>query len=149
MSRGILSPFQIDYLFVTDSRFHIEESPSERMEAGVEVSMDSMELSREGEQSCLESRVSVSANLHDADNPDKALMTAAVVLRIGVHGNIGTGMGDGEARRVLAANAVSLAYSHARSIVNSAAAESPARTFLIPGIDPWAVVDEVMSQSEQ
>lgn len=148
MSKDILSPFQIDYMFLTDMRFHIEDSPSEKMEAGVEVSMDSVELRKDGDRSNLDARVSVSADLHDAGNPDNALMSAAVVMRIGVRGNIGADMGDGEVCRILAANAVSLAYSHARSIVNSAAAESPAGTFIIPGIDPWAVVDEVLDQTE-
>lgn len=149
MSDRILSPVQIDYMFVTDSRFHIEDSPSDRMSTGVSVSFTAEDVVRDDEGSHLEARVVVSSDLHDSDQPDDTLLTAAVVVRIGVRAVVGDGMSDEDARRLLAVNAVSLAYSHARSCVNSFAATSPAASFLIPGIDPWAVVDEVMGPSKK
>lgn len=149
MSDSILSPVQLDYMFVTDSRFHIEDSPSERMSTSVSVTFTADDVTKDEEGSHLEARVVVSSDLHDSDKSDNVLLTAAVVVRIGVRAIVGDGMDDDAARRLLAVNAVSLAYSHARSCVNSAAAMSPAGSFLIPGIDPWAVVDEVMGPAKK
>lgn len=140
---AILSPVQISYLYVTDLSFHIEDSPADSMEVGVSVSYTRDEVKLEGGVASLEMRVAIEAGMHETASPDDVRLATSAVVRIGVTADVPGDENDEAFERFLAANAVSLAYSHARTAISSTSGLSPAGAFLIPGISPYAVVDEV------
>ena len=139
----ILSPVQISYLYVTDLNFHLEDSPADSMEVGVTVNYTRDRARLEDGIASLEMRVVVEADMHETAKADEVRLAASAVVRIGVTADVADGAIDEELERVLAANAVSLSYSHARTAICTASGLSPAGAFLIPGLSPYAVVDEV------
>lgn len=143
MRQPRFAPVQIEYMWLVDSAFHLESTPSENMEIGLEVFFDKLEHRRDDDNTAHEKLiVSIPVNLHDADDESDVRFSALARIEIGVMTSSAEGVSDDQVESYLTTNAVSMAYSHARSCFMTLSALSPMGVLMIPAIMPQDLVRE-------
>lgn len=144
MSDSILAPVQILDMFLTDIQFHIEQSPASSMIMHVQEQHDVSEVQKTEDDSAywLTMEVTVDAALSNQDDADdvRARATACVHVSVAVPAEIDRSGTDRDA--YLEANALSIAYSHARSCIMALAGMSPMRSFILPAVLPYNMLDD-------
>ena len=82
MSGDFIAPIQIVNLFVVDSDFHIEDSPSDNMELKVDVSYQDVHLWKNDNGAHASLKMCVSGSLVDRDGDAREKMHAGVTVSI-------------------------------------------------------------------
>lgn len=136
MSKEFIAPVQVANMFVVDSDFHIDDSPSQNMELKVDVSYQDV-LLRKGENSSrADLKLLVRGSLVDKDDNAKEKMHAGVTVSISVSAQMPPSFSDDEARQYLLSNAISMAYGHAKSYLMVITGLSPMGALTLPAILP-------------
>ena len=135
MSGDFIAPIQIVNLFVVDSDFHIEDSPSDNMELKVDVSYQDVHLWKNGNAVHMASHC-VIGSLLDRDEGAQEKMHAGVTVSISVSAQMPMNSPDDEARHYLLSNAISMAYAHAKSYLMVVTGLSPMGALTLPAILP-------------
>ena len=136
MSGDFIAPIQIVNLFVVDSDFHIEDSPSDNMELKVDVSYQDVLLWKNDNGAHASLKMCVSGSLVDRDGDAREKMHAGVTVSISVSAQIPKSSSDDEARHYLLSNAISMAYAHAKSYLMVVTGLSPMGALTLPAILP-------------
>lgn len=136
MSGDFIAPIQIVNLFVVDSDFHIEDSPSDNMELKVDVSYQDVHLWKKGNDARASLKMCVIGSLLDRDEGAQEKMRAGVTVSISVSAQMPMNSPDDEARHYLLSNAISMAYSHAKSYLMVVTGLSPMGALTLPAILP-------------
>lgn len=136
MSRDFIAPIQIVNLFVVDSDFHIEDSPSDNMDLKVDVSYQDVHLWKNDSGAHASLKMCVSGSLVDRDGDAQEKMRAGVTVSISVSAQIPANSPDDEARHYLLSNAISMAYAHAKSYLMVVTGLSPMGALTLPAILP-------------
>lgn len=136
MSGDFIAPIQIVNLFVVDSDFHIEDSPSDNMELKVDVSYQDVHLWKNDNGAHTSLKMCVSGSLVDRDGDAREKMHAGVTVSISVSAQIPKSSSDDEARHYLLSNAISMAYAHAKSYLMVVTGLSPMGALTLPAILP-------------
>lgn len=136
MSGDFIAPIQIVNLFVVDSDFHIEDSPSDNMELKVDVSYQDVYLWKNDNGAHASLKMCVSGSLVDRDGDAREKMHAGVTVSISVSAQIPKSSSDDEARHYLLSNAISMAYAHAKSYLMVVTGLSPMGALTLPAILP-------------
>lgn len=136
MSKDFIAPVQVANMFVVDSDFHIDDSPSQNMELKVDVAYQDV-LLRKGESSSrADLKLLVRGSLVDKDDNAKEKMHAGVTVSISVSAQMPPSFSDDEARQYLLSNAISMAYGHAKSYLMLITGLSPMGALTLPAILP-------------
>lgn len=136
MSKDFIAPVQVANMFVVDSDFHIDDSPSQNMELKVDVTYQDV-LLRKGENSSrTDLKLLVRGSLVDKDDNAKEKMHAGVTVSISVSAQMPPSFSDDEARQYLLSNAISMAYGHAKSYLMVITGLSPMGALTLPAILP-------------
>lgn len=136
MSKDFIAPVQVANMFVVDSDFHIDDSPSQNMELKVDVAYQDV-LLRKGESSSrADLKLLVRGSLVDKDDNAKEKMHAGVTVSISVSAQMPPSFSDDEARQYLLSNAISMAYGHAKSYLMVITGLSPMGALTLPAILP-------------
>lgn len=136
MSKDFIAPVQVANMFVVDSDFHIDDSPSQNMELKVDVTYQDV-LLRKGENSSrADLKLLVRGSLVDKDDNAKEKMHAGVTVSISVSAQMAPSFSDDEARQYLLSNAISMAYGHAKSYLMVITGLSPMGALTLPAILP-------------
>lgn len=136
MSKDFIAPVQVANMFVVDSDFHIDDSPSQNMELKVDVTYQDV-LLRKGENSSrADLKLLVRGSLVDKDDNAKENMHAGVTVSISVSAQMPPSFSDDEARQYLLSNAISMAYGHAKSYLMVITGLSPMGALTLPAILP-------------
>lgn len=136
MSKDFIAPVQVANMFVVDSDFHIDDSPSQNMELKVDVAYQDV-LLRKGESSSrADLKLLVRGSLVDKDDNAKEKMHAGVTVSISVSAQMPPSFSDDEARQYLLLNAISMAYGHAKSCLMVITGLSPMGALTLPAILP-------------
>lgn len=136
MSKDFIAPVQVANMFVVDSDFHIDDSPSQNMELKVDVTYQDV-LLRKGENSSrADLKLLVRGSLVDKDDNAKEKMHAGVTVSISVSAQMPPSFSDDEARQYLLSNAISMAYGHAKSYLMVITGLSPMGALTLPAILP-------------
>ena len=136
MSKDFIAPVQVANMFVVDSDFHIDDSPSQNMELKVDVAYQDV-LLRKGESSSrADLKLLVRGSLVDKDDNAKEKMHAGVTVSISVSAQMPPSFSDDEARQYLLSNAISMAYGHAKSYMMVITGLSPMGALTLPAILP-------------
>lgn len=136
MSKDFIAPVQVANMFVVDSDFHIDDSPSQNMELKVDVAYQDV-LLRKGESSSrADLNLLVRGSLVDKDDDAKEKMHAGVTVSISVSAQMPPSFSDDEARQYLLSNAISMAYGHAKSYLMVITGLSPMGALTLPAILP-------------
>ncbi|RGT06528.1 hypothetical protein DWX55_00040 [Collinsella sp. AF19-7AC] len=101
MSGDFIAPIQVVHLFVVDSDFHIEDSPSDNMELKVDVSYQDVHLSKKGNDARASLKMCVIGSLLDRDEGAQEKMHAGVTVSISVSAQMPMNSPDDEARHYL------------------------------------------------
>lgn len=136
MSGDFIAPIQIVNLFVVDSDFHIEDSPSDNMDLKVDVSYQDVHLWKNDNGANASLKMRVSGSLVDRDGDAQEKMRAGVTVSISVSAQIPKSSSDDEARHYLLSNAISMAYAHAKSYLMVVTGLSPMGALTLPAILP-------------
>lgn len=136
MSGDFIAPIQIVNLFVVDSDFHIEDSPSDNMDLKVDVSYQDVHLCKNDNGAHASLKMRVSGSLVDRDGDAQEKMRAGVTVSISVSAQIPKSSSDDEARHYLLSNAISMAYAHAKSYLMVVTGLSPMGALTLPAILP-------------
>lgn len=145
MSDNILAPIQILDMFLTDIRFHIEQSPAKDMTLHIQEHHEASDVQAADDGSAykLNMDLTVAANLSNVDDADdiRAHAQASVHISIAVPLDIDDAKVDRKA--YLEANAISIAYGHARSCIMTLAGLSPMhQPFILPAVLPYNMIGE-------
>lgn len=136
MSKDFIAPVQVANMFIVDSDFHIDDSPSQNMELKVDVAYQDV-LLRKGESSSrADLKLLVRGSLVDKDDNAKEKMHAGVTVSISVSAQMPPSCSDDEARQYLLSNAISMAYGHAKSYLMVITGLSPMGALTLPAILP-------------
>lgn len=136
MSGDFIAPIQIVNLFVVDSDFHIEDSPSDNMDLKVDVNYQDVHLWKNDNGAHASLKMRVSGSLVDRDGDAQEKMRAGVTVSISVSAQIPKSSSDDEARHYLLSNAISMAYAHAKSYLMVVTGLSPMGALTLPAILP-------------
>ena len=136
MSRDFIAPIQVANLYVVDSDFHIENSPSQNMELKVDVGYQDVQLRTEDSYGCADLKLCVRGSLVDRDDNAKEKMHAGVTVSISVSAQMPESCSDDDARQYLLSNAISMAYAHAKSYLMVVTGLSPMGALTLPAILP-------------
>lgn len=136
MSKDFIAPIQVVHLFVVDSNFHIEDSPSDNMELKVDVSYQDVRLWKNDNGAHASLKMCVFGSLVDGDDGTQVKMRAGVTVSISVSAQMPTNSPDDEARQYLLSNAISMAYAHAKSYLMVVTGLSPMGALTLPAILP-------------
>lgn len=149
MNDSILAPIQILDMFVTDIMFHIEQSPADSMTMHVREDhrYSVPQKTEDGLAYMLNMDMDVSATLSDTNDPDdiRAQAGASVHISVAVPSDIDKSGIDCDS--YLKANALSMAYGHARSCIMTLAGMSPMTSFILPPVLPYSMLDEDQTES--
>lgn len=143
MSSGVLAPIVIDHLWVSDIQFSILGDPAENMRLNVQE-QHRIEAATKDESGSyhLEGSLLVTADLVDEASPERPLVHSHAEIRIWVSVPAAIDKSGEDPQRYLAANAISIAYSHARSSIMVLAGMTPVPSFVLPPVLPYSVLDE-------
>ncbi|MBE5023990.1 hypothetical protein INF26_03880 [Olsenella sp. DSM 107455] len=143
MSSGVLAPIVIDHLWVSDIQFSILGDPAENMRLNVQE-QHRIEAATKDESGSyhLEGSLLVTADLVDEASPERPLVHSHAEIRIWVSVPAAIDKIGEDPQRYLAANAISIAYSHARSSIMVLAGMSPIQSFILPAVLPYSILDE-------
>lgn len=136
MSKDFIAPIQVVHLFVVDSDFHIEDSPSDNMDLKVDVSYQDVHLWKNDNGAHASLKMLVFGSLVDRDGNAQEKMHAGVTVSILVSAQIPMNTPDDEARHYLVSNAISMAYAHAKSYLMVVTGLSPMGAITLPAILP-------------
>lgn len=136
MSRDFIAPIQVTNLYVVDSDFHIEDSPSQNMELKVDVCYQDVQLRKSDGCGYADLKMCVRGNLVDKDDSTKRKMNVGATVSISVSAQMPAKYSDDEARHYLLSNAISMAYAHAKSFVMVVTGLSPMGALTLPAILP-------------
>lgn len=136
MSGDFIAPIQVVNLFVVDSDFHIEDSPSDNMDLKVDVSYQDVHLWKNDNGAHASLKMCVSGSLVDRDGDAQEKMHAGVTVSISVSAQIPKSSSDDEARHYLLSNAISMAYAHVKSYLMVVTGLSPMGALTLPAILP-------------
>ncbi len=143
MSNGVLAPIVIDHLWVSDIQFTILGDPAENMRLNIQEQHHMEDIVRnESGGYYLEGSLRVTADLVDEVSPDKPLVHSHAEVRITVSVPADIDKSGENPQRYLAANAISIAYSHARSSISVLAGMTPIQAFILPPVLPYSILDE-------
>ena len=146
MSQNIFSPLEVRALHVVASEFGLDQDPVEGMTIKMEFSLteepeqvavidEASELHTQSLQLVVETR------LVSGDEQEEQHMHASVTVNIETACRASkSASGVTEYMRT---NGVSIAYGHARSCISNMTSMSPMGQFLIPAIDPRALLEEL------
>lgn len=143
MSSGVLAPIVIDNLWISDIQFCVLGEPAENMRLNVqeEHRMEDVVKDESGSYH-LEGSLRVTADLVDEASPEKPLVHSHAEVRVWMSVPAAIDESGEDPRRYLAANAISITYSHARSSIMVLAGMTPIRSFILPAVLPYSVLDE-------
>lgn len=136
MSTDFIAPIQVSNLFVLDSNFHIEDSPSRNMELKVDVGYQDVQLRKSDGCGYADLKLCVRGSLVDKDDSAKEKMHADITVSISVSAQMPAKFSDDEARHYLLSNAISMAYAHAKSCLMTITGLSPMGALTLPAILP-------------
>lgn len=136
MSKDFIAPVQVANLFVVDSDFHIEDSPSQNMELKVDVTYQDVLLLKGENGSRADLKLLVRGSLVDKDDNAKEKMHAGVTVSVSVSAQMPPNCSDDDARQYLLSNAISMAYGHAKSYLMVITGLSPMGALTLPAILP-------------
>lgn len=143
MNESILAPIQILDMFVTDIMFHVEQSPADSMTMHVREDhrYSAPQKTEDGLAYTLSMDMDVDAALSDTDDPDDIRARGGVSVHISVAVPSDIDESDIDRDSYLRANALSMAYGHARSCIMTLAGMSPMTTFILPPVLPYSMLD--------
>lgn len=136
MSKEFIAPIQVANMYVVDSDFHIENSPSQNMELKVDVDYHDVQLRKEDSYGFADLKLCVRGGLVDRGDKAKEKMHAGVTVSISVSAQMPENCSDDDARQYLLSNAISMAYAHAKSYLMVVTGLSPMGTLTLPAILP-------------
>lgn len=141
MINECLAPIQIDRLYTLGLDFSIEPEPAENMVLSAGADYKVTETESKDSVRFMTMILTVSADLCDQDKQDD--VRASANARLLISGSLPYGVEDDldKVDRYAVVNLLSMAYSHARSLIMNVSAESPMGPLIIPAIIPTAVVD--------
>lgn len=150
MSKEFIAPIQVASMYVVDSDFHIENSPSQNMELKVDVDYHDVQLRKEDSYGFADLKLCVRGGLVDRGDNAKEKMRAGVTVSISVSAQMPESCSDDDARQYILSNAISMAYAHAKSYLMVVTGLSPMGTLTLPAILPseLAADCDVSFQSE-
>ena len=144
-----LAPFNIDSIRVSEASFSVEEQPADTMtmDLGIDMGVTEVQMAEVDDLYVMNVDLTVRADLcNSEDKEDKRLRSMVkVVVRLSMARGFA---GDDEACEWLKRNAVSLAYSHARSYLMALAALSPMRQFILPPVMPEAIIENAEKEAD-
>ena len=146
MSDSIFAPLVVKELYVLASDFSIAGSPSENMANKLNIALD--DNSDESELAegmlSLSQTLSVATHLVREDEPEDERMRAGVTVYIRTECKASEDSEEylDKMREYMRGSSVSIAYGHARTIIASMTAMSPLGSFIIPAIDPVALLQK-------
>ena len=136
MSDNFIAPIQVADLFVVESNFRIEQAPAANMDLRIDVDYHVVQLAREGGNGSASLELRACACLVDKDGDRDEKMHADATVHIAVSSSLPDDVTDEAAREYLLTNAISMAYSHAKSYLMVVTGLSPMGSLTIPAILP-------------
>ena len=150
MMVDIIAPIQIDELYLVNSEFRIASSPAPNMvlQLNEEHQYDNYQTNETEMTYELSMTMSVNADLVNEEERDDVRVHAfcQVFIEVSVPKNIDES--DADPLEYLKANALSMAYSHARSCIMMNAGLSPISTFVLPAILPYSILKNDDDQNQ-
>ena len=149
MSKDIFAPLVVNELFVTACEFQILGNPTDGMVNRLDFSLDeNLDESSDGLSRTIEQTLSVGTRLVSSEDEDDVRMRAGVTVYIQTECKAASDSVEHIKQMVdyMRASSISIAYGHARSYIANMLAMSPVGNFLIPAIDPIALLDKLSSE---
>ena len=151
MSRNVFSPLEIRELFLTSSDFGLDQGPADSMEIKMEFSLNEEpeEVTSADEDSDLHVQslqLSVRVCLVSGEEQQNQHMHASSTVHIKTACNASknaAGVSD-----YMRMSSISIAYGHARSWISSMTSMSPMGLFLIPAVDPKALLENIAEDNQ-
>ncbi len=144
MSKSIFAPLVVKELYVLASDFSIAGAPSDNMANKLSIATDDNSDDCELIEGAITiaQTLSVTTRLVSEEDPEDERMHAGVTVFIRTECKASSS--DEEylvkMREYMRGSGISIAYGHARSTIASMTAMSPLGSFLIPAIDPTALL---------
>ena len=144
---NILAPLRIIDLCATDLQFTIIGSPVDDMRLNIQEQhrTSDLETSKSGDCYTLDLDLDLDADLLNPEDRDHPLLHSHATINIKVSVSKEIDNSGEDPRRYLEANAVSIAYSHARSSLMMLAGLTPVQTFVLPAILPYNAIENKAS----
>jgi hypothetical protein len=148
MSREIFAPLVVNELYVIACEFQILGNPTDGMVNKLDFSLDeNLDVHSEGLSRAIDQTLFVGTRLVNAEDEDDVRMRAAVTVYIQSECKAASDDENQIKQMVdyMRASGISIAYGHARSCIANMSAMSPVGNFLIPAIDPAALLNKLSS----
>lgn len=143
MTSQILAPIHVDSLYLVDCSMHLEPEPAAEMDLSFDIKFEQSSLDRDENDSARKDLIlHVSAGMSSVDDSLDSRFSAEAAIQISVSVDASDVEDDEKIDTYLSRNALSIAYSHARSAIMTMTGLSPMGTFMIPAILP----DELLKQ---
>lgn len=140
MSNNIFAPLEVRAMFLTASEFSISNEPAENMSISMSISLNDEEQDYDEELGAhlLEQELTVLARLVDQEGEEDERMRASATIHIA--SRCKAAKDEPTVMEYMRGSNVSIAYGHARSFIATVTALSPMGQFLIPAVDPEALL---------
>lgn len=138
-----IAPVNVDGLYIIDCSMHLEPEPAEEMNVTLDIDVQRGNLHVD-ENSIARKNVTLSVKTGMStmsDASDRRFYASATVL---INISVGTSPEDDREsiNQYLDANAVSIAYSHARSAIMTITGLSPLGPYVIPAVLPYELLKD-------
>lgn len=148
MSQNVFSPLEVHELFVLASDFGLDQDPVEGMDIKMEFSLteepeEIVDIDEVNELHVQSLQLSVIMRLVSGKEQENQHMHASATVHIKTScraTKASSGVTD-----YMRLSSISIAYGHARSCISNMTAMSPTGLFLIPAVDPKALLESLKS----
>lgn len=149
MSANVISPLQLRGLTLVECEYNVNNSPAETMNLALKADGNLQGFFEREDEFELSLELNITADLADANDGDDVRLHSSGTVDITVAIDKAGIDGAQSAREYLRLNAVSIAYSHIRSVIMTIAGLSPVGSFVLPPVLPQALVDDLFGGQPQ
>ena len=142
----MIAPIQLDELLLVKSSFQIAGSPASKMAQKLGLDFTVRQLESEGGEGLVSLSLAVDTSLVDCENDDEEKLSASVEVLVSAHASLSPDISKEQAEEYLLSNALSMAYSHAKTCIMTVTGLSPAGPVMIPAILPLDIARDYLRE---